>query len=113
MLTPKRKPAGKAIARKSKKKLANECLSDERTRYYIFSNMGRIIRTEIRKMSSLQSVLLSQSPEDLKMFTWDVLYDELQRNAPTFLFFLKAATETNTPRSNEVEVMCVCVRQCC
>ena len=108
MLTPNRKKAGKALARRSKRKLAGECLRDDKTRHSIILSLQKLIQTELKKLSSMQSSLLDQSPDTLKSFTWNAIYDELKKNAPIFLSFLMAATQTKTPRSNRIAVMCVC-----
>lgn len=76
----------------------------------IHSSIGRIVRTEMKKMSSVQSILCSQSPDDLKCFKWDDIYHELNEKAPVFLSILVSATKTRTPRSRDSQaVICMCV----
>lgn len=69
MLTPSRKPVAKAIARKSVNKIADECLLDKQTRGYIISKIGRGIRAEMEKLGSTQSILCSQSADELRNLT--------------------------------------------
>ena len=63
-------------------KLANEWLSDSRTRQYIVSSIGRMIRSEIKRLCSMQSPLCSQLSDDLKNFQWNIIYDEMTQKAP-------------------------------
>ena len=91
---------GKAIARKSMRKLANECLKDGPTSPYILLYIGRIVRTEIKTLGNLQSNLC------LKSFNWNMIYDELK--APVLLSVLMSATETTKPRNNRLSVIGVC-----
>ena len=110
MITPKRKKAAKALARRFSMTLSNECLADQKTRQYTLSNIGRIVRTEIKKMSTVQSILCSQSPDDLKNFKWSDIYTELKEKAPVFLGILVSATKTRSPRSRDNQaVICICV----
>lgn len=108
MLTPSRKPAAKAIARKSLKKLADDCLSDKQTQGYIILKIGRDIRTEMKKLSGSQSILCSQSADELRNFRYDIIHDELQQKAPYLLSFFMAATQTRTYRHNRIAVVCTC-----
>ena len=56
----------------------------------------------------LDSILCSQSTDTLINFDWSLIYDELRVKSPIFIGVLIAATETRTPRSNRVAVICVC-----
>jgi L1 cell adhesion molecule like protein len=107
-LTPSRKTAGKALARRSKRKLVNECFSDKKSCEYIFSHIKKLIRTEIKKLSNLNSILCSQCPNDMMKIDWDVFIKVLKINAPTFLSFLMAASQTKVQRSNRNSVICIC-----
>ena len=108
MITPKHQRAVKALARRSNMALSNECLADMKTREYTLSSIGRMIRTELKKVSSIQSVLCSQSNDDLKNFKWDDIYNELKHKAPVFLGVLLSATKTRCARKNQVAVICMC-----
>ena len=108
LLTPRRKKAGKAIARTSMKKLVDECFLDERTHHYIALKIGRIVTAEIKGLSNLQSILCSQSVEDLKTFQFEKIYYELQNNASFLFSIFMSATKTKTPRENRMAVICVC-----
>lgn len=107
MLTPNRKRAGKALARRSSMTLANECLSNIKTREYTISGIGRIVRTEIKKMSTIQSILCSQSDEDLRSFKWDDIYTELKQKAPFFLS-ISYKNKNYTKQSNSYNVYMCC-----
>ena len=107
-MTPNRKHATKAMARKSKRKLASECLSDEITRKHILLSMNRIIQAEFKEMIKFESILCSLSPDHLKSFYWGMIYDELRLKAPVFLSFMMSLTKTKTPRKNRVAVICTC-----
>ena len=108
MLTPSRKVAAKAIAHKSFKKLADECLSDKRKGYYIVSKIGREIRTEMKNLCSKQSVLCSQSADHLRDFHYNNIYAKIKEKASCFFTFLMEATKTRTPRHNRIAVVCLC-----
>ena len=91
------------------KKVADECLSDDKIKGYIISKIGRDVRTEIKNLSSSQSILCSQSLDYLKSFDYDIIiYDELNQKAPYLLSFLMAATKTRSLRSNRIAVICTC-----
>ncbi|XP_019861291.1 PREDICTED: uncharacterized protein LOC109589693 [Amphimedon queenslandica] len=107
-VTPSRKDAVNAYARKSKRKIATECLADKKSRQYTLSSISRTIETEVKRMSSVNSILCSQSPDHLKFFHWDMIYNELQSKAPVLLQFLVSATNTKTKRKNRIAVICTC-----
>ena len=54
------------------------------------------------------SVLNSQEKEDLGIFSWDKLLDELEVNAPVFLSILHMCTQTKKPRINQDAVVGIC-----
>ena len=86
-LPPNLKHAGNALAHGSLRALAKECLSDKKVRNYILLSIGRDIRSEIKSLSTRQSVLCSQLPNDLRQFHWDMIYNELEQKAPVFCAF--------------------------
>ena len=110
ILTPLRKRVGKAIARGSRKAVAEQCFKDPSTKKYLLEVFGREIRKDIRHISSSKtpSCLRYSSPEDLCTFTWDKLLTELSTGAPTLLEILRAATRKRIPRSNTIGVICMC-----
>ena len=55
---------------------------------------------EIKKLSNVNSILCSQSIEDLRNFQFESIYRELQINIPFLHSILFSATETKTPRQN-------------
>lgn len=96
-------------ARSSMRTLTNECFSDERTLHFITLKIGRIVRTKIKKLSNLESILCSQSVEELKEFKFESNYQELQNNAPLLHSIFLSATKTRTPRDNQMVVISVCI----
>ena len=101
-LTPSRKKMGKAVARRSKRKIAVEALSDDQIKKRLISFIGKDIAEEVKTLSSdlSKSILRSDSTDALKEFTWDALLDELHRYAPVLSSLLFKATQTRTPRHN-------------
>lgn len=102
------KNAGKSLARGSHQAFAKECLSDDRIRRQILKVLGRDLRTEIKRLSSKDSILSRSKISDIQMFQWNIFYKELEEKSHTFLSFLQAATETRTPRTNRIAIMCIC-----
>ena len=84
MLTPSRKHLGKAVARRSKQKVAVECLKDSDVKRYILKAVGKIVHNEVKHLCSntTQSILKCNSVEMLKSFSWGSLKSELSSNAP-------------------------------
>ena len=91
------------------KKLVSECFAHEKGRFYILLTVQRAIRAEIKMLSTVESILCSQSPDVLKSFDWNMIYEDLHAKAPVLLGFLLSATQTRTPRGNRSAVICVCV----
>ncbi len=58
--------------------------------------------------NKVESVLRSQSKDDIKSFSWDVLHLELATNAPTLVSILSAATKTRVARPNTKAVISTC-----
>ena len=110
MLTPSRKKLGKAVARKSKQKIARECLKDRATKQYTLKEVNKLIQTEIHSVCSFEanSIMKSQSVEVLKEFEWSKILHELAERAPTFLAILRGVTKTRKPRNNTNAVICIC-----
>lgn len=110
VLTPSRKPLGKAVARSSWKSAALKILKDKNGLKYCLKKIGIMIRNELHSMcsSGTDSILCSQSISDLEHFTWDQLHQELAAKAPTFLSILLEATVTKTERPNRNAVVGMC-----
>ncbi len=109
-MTPRRKKAGKALARGSMKSLVDDCFSNKRTQHFVTLKIGRIIRTEIKKLSSSSSILRSpHTSADLKEFKFEHIFEMIQANAPFLLTVLLSATKTRVPRKNQQLIICVCV----
>ncbi|XP_064384807.1 uncharacterized protein LOC135333715 isoform X2 [Halichondria panicea] len=110
LLTPSRKHIGKAIARKSRKKVAMEALKDPTTRKYLLKMVGIELAKEVKCMSSesANSILQSQNPDDLRQFSWEMLLNELSMFAPVLRQLLDLATNTRVRRSNTDAVIGMC-----
>lgn len=106
-MTPRRKHLGKAVARRSQKMIALECMKDPSTRQVLVKLFGKQVRKEVRSMAS-ESFLSSQSKDDLKEFQWDRLHAELSLKAPVLLSILLDATKTRVPRPNSHIVIGTC-----
>uniref|UniRef100_A0A1X7SLS1 ZAD domain-containing protein n=1 Tax=Amphimedon queenslandica TaxID=400682 RepID=A0A1X7SLS1_AMPQE len=108
VLTPERMRKGLALARRSNKVMADECLRSKPTRKHIDNGIVRLIKGDLKRLSKLNSYFIYKSPEQLKCFSWDKVYSELETVAPTFLSFLLAATHTKNPKSNRRAVIGIC-----
>ena len=84
--------------------MADECLKSDTTRKHIDNSFVRLIRGDVKRLSKL-NYFIYKSPEQLKSFSWDKFYTELETIAPTFLSFLLAATHTKNPKSNRRAVI--------
>ena len=109
-LTPTRKPAGKALARRSRCALMSELLKDPANTKYLLRRIGILLRRELALMCSDQtnSILRSQSMSDLRNFTWNSLLSELSLKAPTLLPILQSCTYLSKPRQNRSAVIGMC-----
>ena len=56
----------------------------------------------------VNSILRSQSANELKPFDWNLLIEELTLHAPYLLNILTGITKTNTPRTNQSAIIGVC-----
>ena len=98
------------MARGSKKKMATECLRDPDTKRYLITKIGIAVKNEVRTMCSdrTNSILRSQSQDDLKTFTWSKLLAELSVHAPILYSILQAATSVKRARINTDGVIGTC-----
>ena len=110
MLTPRRKKTAKAVARGSKKAVAEQTFKDLATRKYLIESVGKEIRREIKSISSTKTptCLRATTPKDLQTFHWEKLVSELSSKAPTLLSILQVSTKTTIPRKNSVGAVCMC-----
>ena len=109
-LTPTRKPAGKALARRSQCALMSELLKDPANTKYLLRRIGILLRRELALMCSdrTNSILRSQSMSDLRNFTWNSLLSELSLKAPTLLSILQSCTYLSKPHQNRSAVIGMC-----
>uniref|UniRef100_A0A1X7TE76 ZAD domain-containing protein n=1 Tax=Amphimedon queenslandica TaxID=400682 RepID=A0A1X7TE76_AMPQE len=108
VLTPERMRKGLALARRSNKVMADECLRSKPTRKHIDNDIVRLIKGDLKRLSKLNSYFIYKAPVQLKCFSWDKVYSELETVAPTFLSFFLAATHTKNPKSNRRAVIGIC-----
>ena len=104
-LTPTRKSAGKALARRSRCALMSELLKDPANTKYLLRRIGILLRRELALMCSdrTNSILRSQSMSDLRNFTWNSLLSELSlKLLPCYPFYNHA--HTCHPRQNRSAV---------
>ena len=111
LLTPSRKKVGKAVARGSKKAIANECMKDPMTKQHLLTAIGNNLRAELSAMCSranTNSILCNQSSDALDKYTWGKLHDELAERAPLLRTLLEMCTHTRKPRINRQAVIGMC-----
>ena len=106
-LTPSRKRIGKAVARSSKKAIAQECFKDPVTTKYVLDHLCGIIRREMKTMVADETNSILRNP-GMECFTWDLIIEELGANAPNFLHLLHAMTKTKSVRKNRKAIIGVC-----
>ena len=109
-LTPIWKRLGEAVARKKRKTIAAEILKDPLLKSYVVELIGKEVAKELKNMSSTKasSVLQSQDVTQLKLFSWDVLLNELSDVAATLKKILICATKARATRSNTNGVIGIC-----
>ena len=100
---------GEAVAQK-KKTIAAETLKDPVLKCYIVDIIGNEVAKVLKNMTSTkgESILQSQDVAQLKLFSWDVLLNELSEVAATLRQILTCATKTRVTRSNTNEVIGIC-----
>ena len=89
-------------------KVATECFRDPVTKKYLLTQVANAVKDEVCTIcsDSTNSILRSQSQEDLKTFTWSRLLAELSVHAPILYSILRAATKVKRERSNTDAVTC-------
>ena len=99
VLTPSRKKIAKILARGSKASIIKECLNDEKMRKIVFSQVGRIVRKEIRILCSdkFGSVMKKGS---VRKYSFKAIIKEMEGVAPSLLAILHTCTRY-TPRKRE------------
>ena len=101
---------GRAIARRSTKRLIQELINNDKTRQQLFNRMSKMIHNEIATMCSnkVNSVLLRHSADDIMSFSWSKLHEELKTFAPVFVSVLQSCARTKQPRVNTNGVIGMC-----
>ena len=109
-LTPSRKKLVKSVARGSRYSLAVQAWEDKKINQYILKLISITLRREINTMCSDQtnSLLMGQTPECLKNFTWKKFELELDKYAPTLSCLFRSCFATKAPRQNRTYMLCTC-----
>ena len=110
-MTPTRKRFGKALARGCRKAIAEECIKDTVTHRFLKEQLARVIRRDLRAISSTKanSLLSQKTAESLTTFSWDMLLDEFHSKAPFLMFILNVCMETKGQRKNTKGVVGMCM----
>lgn len=89
---------------------SSEVLKDACTKSQVLKIIGEELAKEIKEIASdrVQSILQSQTSNDVKNFKWDTLLNEMSRYTPTLKMLLAFATKTRKPRCNTKAVICMC-----
>ena len=111
LLTPQRKHLGKAVARRSKKAIAAECMKDHTVKKHILKSVGKLVHGEIKKFcsDSANSILRRDDPQCIKTFSWESFSSEISKFAPVMKGILQATCKRRISRTDFNVVMCVCV----
>ena len=115
ILTPKRKPLGKAIARGSRTAIISQCLKQAEMRTVLVKKLGKLVQKELVHICStkFKSTLLQHSKHDMTNFSWSSIIAEMKDHAPILLEILLAATHTKQRRSNQELVIAMCTAMLC
>lgn len=101
---------GRSIARGSKKSLIDQCHDDPETRKFMLNKIGRVLKGEMKIMSQVKtgSILRSGSYDDMKVFQWETLLEELKLHAPVLYNILDSCTSTKHQRINRSATIGIC-----
>ena len=93
-MTPQRKHLGKAVARRSKKAIAAECMKDHSVKGHILKLVGKLVHAEIKSLcsESAQSILKRDDPQCIKAFAWESFRSEIAKFAPVLRGILQATS---------------------
>lgn len=91
VLTPSRKKLAKVLARGSKMSVINECIKDDTMRKIIVSQVGHIVRKEIRVLCSdkFGSTLKKGS---VQKYSCNAVIKEMEDAAPSLLEIFRVST---------------------
>ena len=111
LLTPQRKHLGKAVARRSKRAIAAECMKDHTVQKHILKLVGKMVHAEIKKFCSdgANSILKRDDPQCIKTFSWESFNSEVSKFAPILKGILQATCKARMSKTHFNVVMCVCV----
>lgn len=91
-ISPSRKPGVKAYVRKSRKKIASECVKNLASREYTIQHFHSVINKELKCLCSDRANCILRS-NNIESFTWEELIYELKCYAPMFFGFLHACVD--------------------
>ena len=118
LLTPSRKPIGKALFHGSKYSAIRGCFSDPVLFKIVVKKMSSLLQKEVCQMCSLKansnSALRYSSKNELPLFTWEGVVKEMSIHSPTLLHFLTSLTTYNKRnKSNSLIVIGMCAAILC
>ena len=110
-MTPNQKHLGKAVARRSNKKIAIECLRDKSVRKEVLKLVRKEIHAEIKTLCSrdANSILQKTDSLALKLFKWKTLTSELNKYTPILKSLLECTGVRHRNRHNFDAVVGLCV----
>ena len=110
-ITPRRKHIVKAVARRSKRSVATECMKDVAVKKYVMKKIGEEVRTELKKLSSesTNSILQQSGPNIMETFTWEALHSELTKHTPVLQGLLQSTGIHGQNRPNFKAIVALCV----
>ena len=98
--SPLKKHSVKRLVRGSYRKVMSEFASSVHHQKIMAGELARSAKRQIRQLSGKKASMVFGRKEDLAEFTWDLLWDELVKEVPVLIFFLKKLTrdvETSKP----------------
>ena len=88
--TPSRKKGIKQYTRRSYQSLAMTMMRTPSTLDRLIPEMAKKIRNEMKSLASLDhDSILRDDLEELKHFSWETVYLELEKNVPTLIKLLR------------------------
>lgn len=88
-MTPKRKGLVMSISRENYKAASRKIIHSDNLKKPVISALSREVLNEMKCISSVNNAtLLRGSNDELKHFSWEALWQEMQRKMPIFLSFL-------------------------
>jgi hypothetical protein len=94
------KPLAKSISQMNRLSIARNAMKDAKIRTYILGILKTDIHREMNAMCAIsrKCVLRQKSKKSIACFSWDKVYSELLKYAPTLHSVLKACVEVKRPK---------------